>query len=191
VAVVAVVTVGALPRASLAVGGLAAADYRVRNALLLTQEALVARIRQSSRLLTGAVTALAALGGGAGLALVYRPGVWDGLLALGVGLGLALRSRLLSRIGHVLPLRLAGVAVVAALALRHGAQSELLAPWLAVITLLAVALLAGISALPLSDITHARVKQSLNWLEYVVVIAMVVLAAGAFGLFELAAQRTG
>jgi type VII secretion integral membrane protein EccD len=190
-AVAAMTTVGALPRASLTVGGLAAADYRVRNALLLSQEALVNRIRQSSWLLTGALAALAALGGVAGVGLAYQPTAWDRLLALAVGLGLLLRSRLFSRIAHVLPLRLAGVTVVAALALRHGTPLDILAPWFAVVTLLVVVVVAGISALPLSDITHARVKQLLNWFEYVVVIAMVVLAAGALGVYDMVALRTG
>ncbi|HSK98516.1 MAG TPA: hypothetical protein VK891_17955, partial [Euzebyales bacterium] len=186
----AVTTAGALPRASLTVGGLAAVDYRVRNALLLTQDALVNRIRQSSWLLTGALAALAALGGVAGVALAYQPGAWDQLLALTVALGLVLRSRLFSRVAHVLPLRLAGVTVAAALALRHGTQVDLLAPWSAVVALLLVVVAAGLSAIPLSDITHARVKQLLNWFEYVVVIAMVALAAGAVGVYDLVARRT-
>lgn len=189
--VVAVLTVGALPRASLTIGGLAAADYRVRNAMLLTQETLVDRIRHSSWLLTGALTTLATLGGVTGVVLAYQPVVWDWLLAVANGLGLLLRSRLLSRVPHVLPLRIWGVTVLAAVALRHGTATAILRPWLAVATLVITVAVAMVSTLPLSDITHARVKQMLNWFEYVVVIALMVLVAGALGVYQMVATRTG
>jgi hypothetical protein len=189
--VVAVITVGALPRASLTIGGLAAADYRVRNAMLLTQETLVDRIRHSSWLLTGALTTLATLAGLAGVVLAYQPALWDWLLAVTIGLGLLLRSRLLSRVAHVLPLRIWGVIVLAAVALRHGTATDILRPWLAVATLVITVVVALVSTIPLSDITHARVKQLLNWFEYVVVIGLMVLAAGALGVYQMVAARTG
>jgi type VII secretion integral membrane protein EccD len=189
--VAAVITVGALPRAALTVGGLAAADYRVRNAMLLTQDVLVERIQHSSRLLTGALTALAAIAGTAGVVLAYQPGVWDRLLALAIGVGVLLRSRLVSRVAHVLPLRIAGVTVLAALALRHSTEAQILLPWIAVAALAITIVVAMISVIPLSDITHARVKQLLNWFEHVVVIALIALAAGALGVYHLVALRTG
>ena len=189
--VLAVITVGALPRASLTIGGLAAADYRVRNAMLLTQETLVDRIRHSSWLLTGALTTLATIGGVAGVVLAYEPALWDRVLAVAIGLGLLLRSRLLSRVAHVLPLRTWGVIALAAVTLRHVTATEILRPWLAVATLLVAVVVAMISTVPLSDITHARVKQLLNWFEYVVVIGLMVLAAGALGVYQMVASRTG
>jgi type VII secretion integral membrane protein EccD len=188
--VLAVITVGALPRASLTIGGLAAADYRVRNAMLLTQETLVDRIRHSSWLLTGALATLATIGGVAGVVLAASV-LWDWLLAVAIGMGLLLRSRLLSRVAHVLPLRTWGVIALAAVALRHVTANEILRPWLAVATLLVAVVVAMVSTVPLSDITHARVKQLLNWFEYVVVIGLIVLAAGALGVYQMVASRAG
>src|SRR5690606_12055787 len=114
-AVAAVLLVGVLPRASLTVGGLASADYLLRQQGHLSSEELAARIRRSSALLHGAIwgTATVAAAAGAVLAVIDSP--WDRLLGGVVGVALLLRSRVFSQVPQVAPIRVAGLLVLGAL----------------------------------------------------------------------------
>lgn len=183
-AVLAVLVVGVLPRVSLTVGGLASDDYRVRRGGLVTGEALAARIRQSTALLYGGLGAASAVGLAAGVALTTRDLVWDRLLGLAVGLALVLRSRVFSRVPQIVPLRAAGLVVLAAQGLRAVREALPGGAWPVVAAVAASTVLVALSAVPLSDVARARVKQLLNLAEMAVVVAMVALAAGALGGYD-------
>lgn len=183
VAVAAVLLVGVLPRVSLTVGGLATADYRVRNQGLVTGAELARRIEQSNALLYGGVLGAAVLGAGSGAALAVSDSGWDRLFGVAVGVALVLRSRAFSRIPQILPLRVAGLLVLTMQGARAVQETPALRPWsVALATLLAAGLVA-VSAVPLSEVARARVKQLLNRAELVAMVAVVVLAAAALGVF--------
>ncbi|HET8684451.1 MAG TPA: type VII secretion integral membrane protein EccD, partial [Micromonosporaceae bacterium] len=190
-AVFAVLLVGILPRTSLAVGGLAGADYRVRNFGLVTAGELAARIRQGTALLHGGIAGVSVAGLAAGLVLTTGASTWDRLLGLCVGLALVLRSRVFSRVPHILPLRTAGLVVLVAQALRAVREDPGARPWLVVLAALLTTVLVVLSAVPLSDVARARFKQVLNVTEMTVVVAMVAVAAGALGIYSWVGQVTG
>lgn len=188
IAVAAVVAVGVLPRVSLTVGGLASADYRVRNHGLITGAELARRIEQSGALLYGGLVGVSIAGVASGVLLAMTGSIWDRLLGTVVGLVLVLRSRVFSRIPQILPLRIAGLAVVVVHGVQAAQQLPELVAWVVPIGAVAVALVAAISAVPLSDVARARVKQLLNRVELVLVVAVVTLAVAALGGFAWVAQ---
>jgi type VII secretion integral membrane protein EccD len=186
-----VLVIGAVPRIALTAGGLGLADYRVRHGGQLSPVAVAQRLRHSEVLLTGTLVGIAVAEAGLGLALATAPGTWDRWLGALTGLALVLRSRAFSRVTHVTPIRLAGALVLAGqvgwLAHASPARSAWL-PALAVVVLLA---LVAVSAVALSDISRARVKQLLDATELVVVAAMLPVAAGALGGYRFAAGIIG
>lgn len=182
--VLALLVVGALPRVSLSVGGLASADYRVRAAGRLSAAALGARYRESNGLLVGGLVAAAALVlVGGGVLAVLRPGVWDPWLVVMIGVVAVLRSRVFSRVVHVLPLRVAGTLVLLVAAVAEGARYDAVAPWVATLVPLAVLALGAVSTIRMTDVPRARLKRVLDWTEFVAVVVMMVMVAGALGLF--------
>jgi type VII secretion integral membrane protein EccD len=183
-AVLAVLMVGVLPRTSLTVGGLAGADYRVRNAGKVTGEELAARIRQSTELLHGGIAAVSVIGVVAGLVLTLAPSTWDRVLGLTVGLALVLRSRVFSRVPHILPVRLAGLFVLVAQGLLAAREAVELGGWIIAVAAGLAVLGVALSAVDLSDVARARIKRLLNLAEMAVVVCMVAVAAGALGVYE-------
>jgi hypothetical protein len=183
-AVGSVLVVGVLPRLSLTIGGLAGDDYRVRTFGLVSAERLAARIRQSNALLHGAILGVATVGAGAATLLIATGDRWDRWLAALVGFGLVLRSRVFSRVPHVVPLRAVGLAVLGALGflVLRGATPAAGA-LLAVPVALAALLLVVASSIRLSEVTRARMKQILNIAEAATVVAMTATAAGALGCY--------
>lgn len=184
--VLAVLACGVLPRLSLSVGGLASADYRVRHAGRLPADALGARYRQSNDLLLGGLTALALVVVWGGVWAATGDGSerrWDPYLAASVAVAALLRSRVFSRVQHLLPLRVAGLAVLAVVAIVVCGREPALAPWAVLVLVFLVVLGVGLASLVMSDITRARVKRTLNLAEFFVVVDMVVVAAGALGVF--------
>lgn len=181
--VLCLLAVGVAPRLSLSVGGLASADYRVRHAGRLSDSQLVSRYRQSNGLLVGATVGIALVVVWGSLHLTASDNSWDRYLAISVGVVALLRSRVFSRIQHLVPLRVAGVIVLAAQLLRLIADVPRLGPWLVVLYAVAGAALVATSSLHMSDITRARVKRLLNLVEFLLVVDMVVVAAGALGVF--------
>jgi type VII secretion integral membrane protein EccD len=181
--VFAVLVVGALPRVSLTVGGLASDDFRVRNFGLVTGEQLAARIKQSSALLAGGIAGVSAVGLGTGLLLTASSSEWDRLLGFAVGVALVLRSRVFSRVPHIVPLRSAGLVVLAAQGLR-AAREDLPGVSLVAAIAAACAVLVVLSAVPLSEVARARVRQVLHLAEMCVVVAMVAIAGGALGGYD-------
>jgi type VII secretion integral membrane protein EccD len=187
--VLAVLVVGVLPRVSLTLGGLASADYRVRTFGLVDAADLADRIRQSTALLYGAIGAVAAIGSATALVLTFSGDVWDRILGTAIGLGLLLRSRAFSRIPHVLPLRTAGVAVLVGQGLwviREYPEGSFAVAGVAA----AVTAIVALSAVRLSDVARARLKQMLNLAETFVVIATIAIIGGALGIYDRVAELT-
>ncbi len=182
--VLAVLLVGSLPRVSLSVGGLASADYRVRNSSMITTDNLSERVRRSSWLLAGGLFGSSVVGGLTAIWLAYSDSDWDRWLSVLAGLALLLRSRMYSRVMHVVPLRLAGVMVLGAHGVRLVGDYPGLRPWFVLLVGLVGTAVVALSALPLSEISHARTRRLLNWTEIGVVAVLVVLAAGALGVFQ-------
>ncbi|GAA2085026.1 hypothetical protein GCM10009821_28130 [Aeromicrobium halocynthiae] len=181
--VLGLLTVGVLPRISLSVGGLASADYRVRHVGQLDLAALRRRYRASNDILIGALLGIAGVVVVACVVLVLGDDPWDRTLALVVAVAAVLRSRVFSRIQHVLPLRVAGLVVLGvALAAVVLADGDLV-PFLVPVTAVLGAVALGIATVPISEISRARVKRTLNIAEFLVVVTMLVVLAGALGLY--------
>jgi type VII secretion integral membrane protein EccD len=189
-AVATILVIGTLPRLSLTVGGLAGADYRVRNAQLLTQEQFARRLRDSNAVLTGCLLGCAATGAALGLWLSLVGSSWDRLLGLGVALCLVLRSRMFSQVWHVAPLRLAGLVVLVGQAVRALPAQPALAGQPVLLGAAAFALFALASVVPVADLAAARIRHLLNLAEILVVTALLPVAAAALGAFEVASELT-
>ncbi|MEX0428605.1 type VII secretion integral membrane protein EccD [Nocardioides sp. DS6] len=183
--VAAVLAVGIVPRVSLAVGGLASADYRVRHVGRLDQATLRARYRASNALLVGSVLALALTAVWGAVDLLHDARPWDRTLALAVAAALVLRSRVFSRTQHMVALRVGGAVVVAYAAARLASEHTETAGWIVAVAAVVVALGLGLASLPMSDISRARVKRTLNAVEFVVVVVTVVLLLGAAGVYNM------
>ncbi|MFC6149454.1 MULTISPECIES: type VII secretion integral membrane protein EccD [Mumia] len=183
VIVLVLLAVGVAPRVSLSVGGLAGADYRVRHVGTMSREAIAARYRESNGLLVGSLSAIALIVGVGGIVLTFTDNRWDRWLALVAGLLALSRSRVFSRVAHMIGLRVAGVVVVAAQLVREVAELDATA-WLIVVVLGVGALAVALASMPVSSITRARNKRLLNLAELILVIQAIVLACGAIGLFD-------
>lgn len=183
VVVVVLLVVGVAPRVSLSVGGLAGADYRVRHVGTMSRDAIAARYRESNGLLVGSLAAIALVVGVGGVVLTFTDNRWDRWLALVVGLLALSRSRVFSRVAHMVGLRFAGTVVLGAQLVREVADLEATA-WLILIVLGLGALAVALASMPVSSITRARNKRLLNLAELILVIQAIVLACGAVGLFD-------
>ncbi len=189
VAALAVLSIGVMPRLSIAVGGLSSADYRVRNAGKMDEALLNSRFQESSGLLLGSVIGVSLVVGLIGNWLGMQPlsrtqGDWDHVLSLSLAATLLLRSRVFSRTQYMLMPRIAAVFILISSVEQLTEQFPLLDDWLAA-AIAAVGLLAvGISILRLSDVTRARIKRILNVVEFIVVVDLVVVTMGAVGLYD-------
>ncbi len=180
--VLALLATGVIPRLTLAVGGIASADYRIRHVGRLSDAALVARYRQSNGLLIGGLLGASVVVASSCTVLTFGDD-WDRYLALSIGLVALLRSRVFSRVPHMIALRAAGTYVLALQLVRLADDVDDLRTWLVTVAAVAAVLLVAISSLDVSEITRARVKRVLNFVEFLVVVDMVVVALGALGLY--------
>ena len=163
VVLLAVLSVGVMPRVSIAVGGLSSADYRIRNSGRMSDSALAARLQESSGLLLGALYGVSVLVAAVGFWLALRPqawghNLWDGLLSASLAAALLLRSRVFSRTIYMLPLRLAALVVLLGILLQLARENDTLDTWLTAIVAGLGAVALGVSILQLSDVTRARIK---------------------------------
>ncbi|WP_163512828.1 type VII secretion integral membrane protein EccD [Fodinicola acaciae] len=187
----AIVLTGMLPRASIAVGGLAAADFRLRTVARITERELADRVRQSTYLLTGSLAGAAIVVAAAAGWLIRSTAPWDLVLLPAAGVLLILRSRAFGRVRHVLPLRLGGVVVLAGCGIAALLRVPALLPWTAALAMVAVVAVVAVAALPTTAVTTARIKQILNWVEILMVVVVLVVAVGATGVFAAMASFEG
>lgn len=176
---------GVIPRLSLSVGGLASADYRVRHVGQMTTRRLRARYRQSNAILIGGLVATAGVILWSSYQLTISTNPWDRYLALSVGVAAILRSRVYSRVQHMVAFRAVGIAIVALQLVRLSDDLRPLRAWLILVMIGAIILAVGISTLEMSQITRARVKRILNIVEFLVIVDVIVLMCGALGVFGL------
>ncbi|MFI6820456.1 type VII secretion integral membrane protein EccD [Micromonospora sp. NPDC050187] len=150
-----------------------------------------AAVRRGEAVLTGAVTGIA--GAAVGTALVLLTGnALPGVFLGGVlGLVFALRSRIFTRRGQVVPMLAVPVVVVTVLLVE---LTGLLAPtgpgrvWLLVAGgVAAVAVLLRAARPRLDDVAAARTRQVLDVVEVVAVLSLVPLVIAVFGGFAWAA----
>jgi type VII secretion integral membrane protein EccD len=188
--VLALLCTGVLPRLALAAGGLASADYRIRNAGRLGAAELATRHQQSDGMLVGGLAGVCVVVAWGVVELAASDAAWDPYLAGSVGLVAVLRSRVFSRFRHMVGLRALGVLTAVALVARVAADEPDLRPWLVVLAAVLAAALVAVSSLPLSPVTRARIRRVLNVAEFLVVVDMVVVLAGSLGLFDWVAGLT-
>ena len=188
--VVLLLIVGVLPRVSLSVGGVASADYRVRNAASVSSEQLRARYRESNGLLMGALAGIGTVVVWASWQLQASDLWWDRYLCASLGLVAVLRSRVFSRTLHLVPLRVAGAVVLVLELLAVSQDVDAMRTWIVLIFVGVAAALVGVSSLGMSAVTRARVKRTLNIVEFLIVIEMIVMMCGAMGVFEKVAELT-
>lgn len=181
--VLGLLVVGVLPRVSLSVGGLASADYRVRHVGQLDLTVLRDRYRASNALLVGSLAGIAVVVVVCGARLDLAGNPWDRALALVLAAAALLRSRVFSRTQHVVPLRIAGLVVAGLAAARLAAQDPTWVPWLLPATVALGAIACGAASVPISEITRARVKRTLNIVEFLVVVTLLVVMAGSLGVY--------
>jgi type VII secretion integral membrane protein EccD len=189
IALLAVLGIGIMPRMSIAVGGLSSADYRVRNAGRMSESALTVRVQESSGLLLGALYGTAVIAGVIGAALAFYPGWWDRATSASIAVALLLRSRVFSRIQHMLPLRIAAIGILTAQAIAGAQRSESFANWFVAAISGVGAVAIAVSIVSLSDITRARIKRLLNAVEFIVIVDLIVVTMGAIGLYDRYAPR--
>lgn len=180
-----VLVVGTLPRLALAAGGVVAADYRIRTGRAVLVDDLNHRVSRSNGLLIGLATALGLVGLAGTAVLVAAADPFARWLALAIPLCQLLRSRAFSVVAQVAPLRLAGLLGLAlnAVPLYLGA-GPVRQPLVLAGVIGAAAVLALIGSTELSQVSSARVKRLLTIAEWPVVIATLVLAAGAAGVYD-------
>lgn len=189
VAALAVLSIGVMPRLSIAVGGLSSADYRIRNAGRMPEEALSARLQESSGLLLGAVVGVSVVVALIGYWLGLRgsattDAAWDRVLSLSLAATLLLRSRVFSRVQFMLAPRIGALVIVLASVQQLARDSAAVDRWLLALVALAGLVGVALSILRLSDVTRARTKRALNLLEFLVVVDLVVVTMGAVGVYD-------
>ena len=182
--VLALLASGVVPRVSLSVGGLASADYRVRHVGRLDLTALRARYRASNAILVGGMVGICAVVAWACVGLFADGGPWDRTLAAALAVALVLRSRMFSRTQHMLAPRIVGGALLAFGGWRLAVDEPSYLPWVVTALALVVALGMGLGSMQMSDISRARVKRLLNTVEFLVVVVVLVLLAGALGIYH-------
>lgn len=185
IAIGSVLVVGTLPRVALATGGVVAADYRIRTGRPVFTDDLRHRVSRSNGVLVGLATALGAIGLACTAVLAFATDPSARWLAVAIPLSQLLRSRAFSVVMQVAPLRLAGLAGfgmnAVSLYLETGPGT---APLLLAGVIAGAAVLALLGSAGLSQVSSARLKRLLNIAEWPVVVATVVLTAGATGLFD-------
>jgi type VII secretion integral membrane protein EccD len=194
VALVAVLSVGVMPRVSIAVGGLSSADYRIRNAGRMTDQALARRLQESGGLLIGALYGVALVVTSVGFWLALRPeawghDLWDGLLGVSLAAAMLLRSRVFSRVADMLPLRVSALLILLGTVLQLAGDYDVLGTWLTAAIAGVAAIALGVSLLRLSEVTRARIKRALNVVEFIVIVDLFVVTMGAVTLYDWLRDR--
>jgi hypothetical protein len=86
----------------------------------------------------------------------------------------------------VLPLRVAGVVGLVAQGYGLVSYAPALRLWVPLVAAVAAVVFVLISAVHPSDIARARIKRILDWVERLVVIALIPVCVGAVGAYALA-----
>lgn len=185
-ALVIVVAIGIAPRVSVGVGGLTAADLRMRNGGALSVAELDDRLQRSASVLTWTLVSLAGTGAAALAVLHLAANPWARALGAILTLTLLLRSRTFTAVPHVAPVRVAGLLASAALVVRLSADAANVELQFAVIggALVVLAGLVAGAGVELIRANRARLRIIGNLCETISLVAAVPLLAGTLGLFD-------
>ncbi len=191
--VLGVLSLGVLPRVSLAAGGLAQLDYRVRTEGSIEPTVVSATFARSRMLLTGCLSATAVLIAVASVQLGFADTPLQRYLGAAIACCLLLRARAFSQFQHVLTLVLAGTG---ALLTQLGGvliwgHPDLLTH-LGLLILLggtAVVLRSGVSA-P-NDVGRARTRRMLDVAESLAVATLMPLLAADLGVLDWVRELVG
>lgn len=184
--VLGVLSLGVLPRAALAAGGLAGLDYVVRTHGGVDPGAVVATFARSRALLTGALLATAGLTAAGAVRLEFVGSSMQVAQATVIAGCLVLRARAFSQFLHVLTLVLAGTG---ALLVQLTADLVDATPRLSTIAILGLvlawaAVLAHGGLTTRNDVAGARSRRLLDIAESLTVATLIPLLAGNLGVLD-------
>jgi len=184
--VVGVLSLGVLPRASLAAGGLAGLDYLVRTHGGVDLSTVAATFARSRSLLTGALLATAALTAAGAVRLELAGSSMQVAQAAVLTCCLLLRARAFTQFLHVQTLVLAGTAALLVQLISDLADGAPRASTIAALVLVlgsaAVLVRGGLSSL--NAVSGARSRRLLDIIESLMVATLVPLMAGNLGLLD-------
>jgi len=184
--VLGILTLGVLPRACLAAGGLAGLDYVVRTHGGLDPGTVMATFARSRALLTGALLATAGLTAAGAIRLEWAGSSVQVAQAAAIACCLILRARAFTQFVHVLTLVLAGVAAVLVQLTADllGGQPRLSTVAALGLVLILAGVLAhgGVSAR--NDVTGARSRRLLDVTEALAVATLIPLLAANLGVLQ-------
>jgi type VII secretion integral membrane protein EccD len=184
VAVVAVLLLGALPRIALAGSGLAALDDALAGDGAVHRPAVSRALAAAHRGLTIAAAAAAAAAGTAGFVLAAAASPWTTALACLTSVALILRMRAFPLVAEVVALLVGTSAVAVGLLRRWLVDQPDARLWVCVLLLgCAAAALLRMSHVPREHVA-ARFRQFGDRLEAAVVIALVPVVIGEFGVYD-------
>ncbi len=184
--VVGVLSLGVLPRASLAAGGLAGLDYLVRTRGSVDQSAVTATFARSRSLLNGALVATAGLTATGAVRLGLAGSSAQLALAVMIGGCLLLRARAFTQTRHVLTLVATGACALlvqlTADLLAHQPRPTTLAAMLLVAASSALMVRGGLSAH--NDVASARSRRLLDVTESLAIATLIPLLAANLGVLD-------
>jgi ESX secretion system protein EccD len=184
VAVVAVLLLGALPRIAVVASGLAALDDVLTGDGVVHRPAVSRALAAAHRGLSTAAAAAAAAAGTAGFVLATEASSWTMTLACLTAVALVLRVRAFPLVVEVVALLGGTAAVVVGLLRRWLADQPDARVWVCVVLLgAATAALLRVPHVPKEHMA-ARFRQLGDRLEAAVVIALVPVLLGGFGVYD-------
>ncbi|MBM0233992.1 type VII secretion integral membrane protein EccD [Micromonospora sp. STR1_7] len=189
--VVVVFAVGLAPQLALSSAGLVDLLRRQEESQWVGRQLVTAAVRRGQSVLSGVVVGVALAATAACVVLLTGPPGVGVVLGGVLGLVFALRSRVFTRTGQVLPMLVPPVttATVAVLGgVRLTGADEMVTAWLTVagaLVVAAVVLWAGGSRL--DDVGAARMRQLFDLAEVLAVVSLAPLVIAIFGGFDWAA----
>lgn len=179
VGIAALVAIGILPSLALSASGLSRLDDAGIAGTLPSRRAVANSLDEAYAALAWVGVSLALLAGAAGAVLATSPDTYALLLAVAIGVVLALRTRQFPLTVHVVPLWVAAVVVIVAVA-----ASPLLPPGAGAAIMgtigLATVVLVGVRPAPH---VRVRIRRAGNLLELVAVVATVPLLLGTLAVY--------
>ncbi|MFI9644277.1 type VII secretion integral membrane protein EccD [Micromonospora sp. NPDC051925] len=190
-AIVVVFAVGVAPQFALSSAGLVDLLRRQEESQWVGRRLVVAAVRRGQSVLSGTVVGVALAATAACVVLLTGPAGVGALLGGVLGLVFALRSRVFTRLGQVLPMLVPPVVTATVLvigAVRLADADEVVTAWSTVVGVLAVAAVVLWAGRPrLDDVGAARLRQLFDLVEVAAVVSLAPLAIAVFGGFDWAA----
>ena len=181
VAILSLLVLGLAPRVVLALTGLSS-SRRTADAA-----AVEARFARADLVLTGVLIGLTGVVVAGAAALAFSPEPLDHGVAAVIGMSLLLRSRVYSRVPHLLPTRIGGALLLGAVGAGLYLREPGLRPMLILLSMVGLTVLIAILVLfegQMTAVGRARFARCLDVLDHLVVVAVIIGGAGILGLFS-------